>query len=49
MGLTASQQQAADKLVSFLLNQEAEEIVLSGGAGTGKSYITSWFIKGNCN
>lgn len=45
MGLTASQQQAADKLVSFLLNQEAEEIVLSGGAGTGKSYITSWFIK----
>lgn len=44
MALTRSQQKATELLISFLLSQE-EELILSGGAGTGKSYITSWFLK----
>ena len=43
MGLTNSQQEAADKLITFLLNQE-EELVLTSGAGYGKTHLISWFV-----
>lgn len=44
MGLTNSQQEAASKLISFLLNQEQEELVLTSGAGYGKTHLVSWFV-----
>ena len=43
MGLTNSQQEAADKLITFLLNQE-EEIVCTGSPGMGKTHLISWFV-----
>ena len=43
MGLTNSQQEAADKLITFLLSQE-EELVLTSGAGYGKTHLISWFV-----
>lgn len=44
MALTSSQQEAARKLVEFILEPSSNELVLTGPAGSGKSHIIAWFF-----
>ena len=39
MSMNAGQTHALEQLRTFILNPDAKEIILSGAAGTGKTYI----------
>ena len=44
MALTSSQQEAARKLVDFILEPSSNELILTGPGGAGKSHLIAWFL-----
>jgi exodeoxyribonuclease-5 len=43
--LTTDQQAVADAFLGFILNTEAKEMVISGPAGSGKTFLTQYLIR----